>query len=161
MNTLNLQNMTTSQAGKDLIKQAEGWSPVPYHGKADRPGVITIGWGHVVRSHESFTSISQNPTGEFLLSQDLLFAEHDIKRLVKVELNQNQFDALVSFFFNLGDGPDHSTLISLVNQGKFLEAAEEFVKWDHVRDVHGNLVEAEGLKNRRLLEKDLFLKAVN
>src|ERR1700761_1361600 len=156
---MNLQDMRTSVNGRNLVKKFEAWSAIPYHGKADKPGVMTIGWGHVILSFEKFTVLSEQE-GENLLTQDLLFAEHDVKRFVKVELNQNQFDALVSAFFNIGDQLGTSTLIRLVNQCQYTQAGDHFVEWDHGHDEHGNLVEVPGLKTRRLLEKNLWLAPV-
>jgi hypothetical protein len=93
---------------------------------------------------------------------DALFLQ-DIKRYVdgvnaavKVPLNQNQFDALVSFAYNLGNGAlQKSDLLAYVNKKDFAHAALEFPKWCHA----GTEVLA-GLVKRRQAEKDLFLKPV-
>jgi lysozyme len=76
--------------------------------------------------------------------------------MITSQVNQNQFDALVSFTYNLGVGALHgSTLLHLVNQSDFTNAANEFPKWDHA----GGVVVA-GLLRRRLAEQTLFTTPV-
>lgn len=147
-----MQNLTTSQNGINLIKQFEGFSSRAYICPA---GYLTIGFGHVVRG-------SNNPLvnrtislheAEMLLRQDLITFERIVNRLVKIHLNQNQFDALVSFTFNLGGGNlEASTLLRLVNRGKFREAANQFERW-----VYGGGRKLKGLIARRKVEKAVFL----
>lgn len=90
--------MITSQKGLDLIKQSENFSPIPYLCPARQ---WTVGWGHVILRGEKFTSITKQE-GEALLSKDVALTEICINKYVKVPLTQNQFDALVSFIFNIG-----------------------------------------------------------
>jgi lysozyme len=71
-------------------------------------------------------------------------------------VNPNQFDALVSFAFNLGVGAlAHSTLLHYVNQEMFTVAADQFPRWDY---AGGH--ESAGLQKRRLAERTLFLTPV-
>ncbi len=137
-----------SQAGIDLIKRWEG-----FRGKAYLcPGnVWTIGYGHTKNVHQGMC-ISKAQAEE-LLKEDLRHFENAVRQLSKVELNQAQFDALVSFTFNVGVYAfKKSTLLRLVNQGDFLGAAAQFGRW-----VNANGKKLPGLVKRRAEEKRLFL----
>tara|TARA_B100001540_G_C15788217_1_gene634230 strand:- start:1567 stop:1899 length:333 start_codon:yes stop_codon:yes gene_type:complete len=89
-----------TQDGIDLIKRFEGFSPTVYICPAGYP---TIGYGNLVRSGESFNEISETEAEE-LLRKDVESAERAVLRLVNLPLTDGQFDALVSFTFNLGSG---------------------------------------------------------
>ena len=90
---------------------------------------------------------------EQLLKEDLKHFENAVSQLVTVKLNQSQFDALVSFMFNVGVYAfKKSTLLRLINQENFLEAANEFDRW-----VYANRKKLPGLVKRRADEKQLFL----
>jgi lysozyme len=92
-----------------------------------------------------------------LLRMDLAYVEPWITRMVTVPLSQNQFDALVSFAFNVGvTALRYSTLLRLLNQGLYDEAASQFLRWDKAR-VDGKLVPVAGLAKRRQRERLLFL----
>lgn len=135
--------------GIDLIKKWEGLRLTAYICPA---GVLTIGWGHTkgVKRGDTITEYQ----AEKFLQEDYNEAKNAVKRLVSVSLNENQLGALISFVFNLGIGSlAKSTLLKLLNQGKYLEASDEFVKWNHV-----NGQPSVGLTNRRLEEKQLFNK---
>lgn len=90
----------TTQKGLDLIKRFEGFSSTVYICPAGHP---TIGYGHLVRDHEMFETISPEEA-EGLLRKDVESAERAVLRLVNVSLTDGQFDVLVSFTFNLGAG---------------------------------------------------------
>jgi lysozyme len=142
----------TSQVGIDLIKRWEGLRLKAYRCPA---GVWTIGYGHTkgVRADQVITS----SMAEALLRQDLVVFEKAVRRLVKVQLTQNQFDALVSFVFNVGEGAfAKSTLLKLLNQGNYQEAANQFDRW-----IYANRLPLEGLKKRRKAEKKVFLSGMN
>ena len=80
--------------------------------------------------------------------------EKTVNTLVKSKLTQNQFDALVSFVYNVGSGNfSSSTLLVKLNQGKYLEAANEFLKWNRAGGKP-----LSGLTRRRAAERELFLK---
>jgi GH24 family phage-related lysozyme (muramidase) len=90
---------------------------------------------------------------EQLLRADLQEAEDAVSNLVTVPLNENQFSALVSFVFNLGAGElEDSTLLELLNQGKYSEAADQFLRFNT-----DNGEPLEGLTRRREAERQLFL----
>lgn len=91
---------------------------------------------------------------EKLFAMDIQIHENNINKLVKVPLTQGQFDALVSFEFNIGYGAfKDSTLLRLLNAGKYRESAEQFTRWVY----SGGKISA-GLQKRREEEKRLFLK---
>src|SRR5574343_1848938 len=92
--------MRTSQDGIELIKHFEGFRSYPYQCQA---GVWTVGYGHT-RGVTQDTPPVNSVLAEALLVQDLRNSERCVNNLTHVELNQQQFDALVSFVFNLGGG---------------------------------------------------------
>jgi len=151
--------MKTSRAGIDLIKEFEGLRLQAYLCPAGKP---TIGYGHTktvtlddVKKKRKITE----EVADSLLAADIISFEKSVSNLVEVELTQGQFDALVSFAFNFGAGKlQNSTLLRLVNQEKFLQAADEFPKWVNVRNPEtGKLEKLPGLMRRRQAEKQLFL----
>lgn len=115
-----------TQDGIDLIKRFEGFSPTVYICPAGYP---TIGYGHLVRDHETFEEISQEEA-EALLRIDVESAERAVLRLIKVPLTDGQFDALVSFTYNLGSGAlQCSTLRRKVNRQAHAEVPEQLMRW--------------------------------
>lgn len=140
--------MKTSQTGFSLIKQFEGLKTRAYRCPA---GVWTIGYGHTagVKEHDDCTP---EQAGTWLM-EDCLVAELTIDAEVNVPLSQNQFDALVSFVFNLGPGNFiTSTLLYKLNAADYAGAANEFDKW-----VNAGGRRLTGLAKRRAAEKTLFL----
>lgn len=142
---------TTGNGGIALIKQYEGLRLTTYK---DAVGIPTIGYGHVENPNPpGGTRTITAEAAEQILREDLQRFEHDVNNMLTVEVTQNQFDALVSFAFNLGPANlKSSTLLRKVNSGDFNGAAEEFPKWNHA----GGQVLA-GLTARRNAEKNLFL----
>lgn len=140
--------MRTSQTGIDLIKRFEGFSPVAYLCPA---GVWTIGYGHTAGVHEG-DSIDGD-TAEDYLREDLTSAEGAVEKYVKVPLKQWQFDALVSFTFNLGAGNLYSsTLLKKVNRNPDDPSIrQEFEKW-----VYADGRVLQGLVERRKAEADMY-----
>jgi lysozyme len=120
-------------------------------------GWPTIGYGHVVRKGETF---DEPITEEFacdMLDTDLDLMERAVERLTKIYLTSNQFDALVSFCYNLGWGAYQcSTLRQLLNRGEYVAAGEQFTRWVYAK-VGGVLTKLPGLVKRRNSEKNLFL----
>lgn len=115
-----------TQDGIDLIKRFEGFSSTVYICPAGYP---TIGYGHLVRSGESFNEISETEAEE-LLCRDVESAERAVLRLVNVPLTDGQFDALVSFTFNLGSGAfQRSTLRRKVNRQAHAEVPAQLMRW--------------------------------
>jgi lysozyme len=141
--------MQASQTIIDMIKVFEGLRITPYD---DGAGYMTIGYGHRIKPGEAFTVIDKAAANR-LLQQDVSNAAQVVSSLVSVPLTQNQFDAMVSFTFNLGGkNLSESTLLELINQGDYTCAANEFPKWIHA----GGKVKS-GLVNRRAKEQKLFL----
>ena len=136
-----------TEAGLDLIKRFEGFSPKIYICPAGYP---TIGYGHVVLAHEQdqfATGITQAEATE-LLRKDVRIAERAVLRLISVPLTDGQFDALVSFTFNLGAGAlQRSTLRRKVNRGEHEDVPAELIKW-----VWSNDKRLRGLIIRRRAE---------
>lgn len=142
----------TSKKGLELIKKYEGLRLEAYK---DPAGILTIGYGHTKTVKPGM--IINKEMAELLLKIDVMDAENAVRALVNIELNQNQFDALVSFVFNVGKRSfERSTLLKLLNAGKILEAGEEFMRWTKARQP-GGLKELPGLVKRRAEEKALFL----
>lgn len=145
--------MQPSQTAINLIQQSEGLRITPYD---DGAGYMTIGWGHRIKPGESFTIIDRQAATKLLMA-DAINAAGCVDRLVNVPLNQNQFDALVDFTFNLGcQNLASSTLLKLLNQGNYEEAANEFDKW-----IYAGGKVMNGLITRRAKEKQLFLTPIN
>jgi lysozyme len=143
--------MNISKVGIDLIKSFEGVRLVGY---ADIVGVPTIGYGHTgnVKVGQKITQAQADQ----LLKDDLKRFVDGVNSLVKVPLNQNQFDSLVSWSFNLGLGAlKSSTLLKKLNAKDYKGASLEFPKWNK---AGGKVV--SGLTRRRLAEKSLFIKKV-
>lgn len=145
--------MIIGTKGIALIKQFEG---CVLHVYKDVAGLNTIGYGHLIKPGERFTTITQ-AQAEALLHTDVRPFETCVGSLVKVPLNQNQFDALVCFAYNVGCGNlASSTLLKFLNAGDMKSAAEQFLVWNKAR-VNGKLTPVVGLTNRRVAEKALFL----
>ena len=143
--------MRISEEGKQLIRDFEGLRLSAYR---DAVGVLTIGYGHTkgVRPGQVITEAD----AERLLREDL----EPIERQLTADLGedgvlQNQFDALVSFCFNLGVGAYmKSTLRKYVKAGRDDEADREFAKW-----VHAGGRVLPGLVRRRRAEAELYAQA--
>lgn len=140
--------MKTSEAGIMLIKMFEGFSARPYD---DVVGKKTIGYGHLIKDGESFTSMTDEEA-TILLASDLSHAEDCIETFVDVELSQNEYDALISFIFNLGCSAfKGSTLCRLLNNGNKDGASKQFPRWNKAGGK-----EVAGLTRRRLAEQAMF-----
>lgn len=153
--------MKISQNCLDLIKKWEGFRDTAY---LDPVGIPTIGYGTI-----RYPSGKKVQIGDVLSEQEaeaFLHLECEktakiVSELVNVPLNQNQFDALVSFCYNVGVGAfQESTLRKKLNAGDNLEAAQEFDNWVFATE-NGVKRKLEGLVNRRRDEKTLFQKNDN
>lgn len=144
--------MNIGQKGIALIKHFEGCRLTAYKCPA---GIWTIGYGHTgyvsgKKIKEGMTITQQG--ADTLLSQDISLFVKAVNASLTGTITQNQFDALVSFAYNIGiNAFKISTLLKLVNQKKFNLIHDEFLKWDKV-----NKKSCEGLKNRRIKESELF-----
>lgn len=134
--------------GLKLIKHFEGLYLEAY---LDPIGKPTIGWGHTETAQIGM-KITRNQAEE-LLKKDLAKFEAAVADAVKINVDDNQFSALVSFSYNVGARAlFESTLLKFLNQGKIQETANEFLRWDKA----GKQV-LLGLSRRRKAERALFL----
>ena len=145
--------MQTSDKGIALIKEFEGCKLTAYQ---DSVGVWTIGYGWTQpvdgKPIRAGMTIKQE-TAERLLKTGMVSYGSDVSRLVKVGLTQGQFDALVSFTYNLGARSlSTSTLLRKLNAGDYAGAADEFLRWNK---AGGKVL--NGLTRRREAERALFL----
>ena len=146
--------MNISKVGLDLIKSFEGCQLKAYKCPA---GVWTIGWGTTepingIKPHEGMI-ITQQQADELLI-KNLKGYENAVNKYVTYCINQNQFDALVSFAYNCGNGAlKTSTLLKKLNAGDVQGAANEFLRWNK---SNGKVL--NGLTRRREAERKLFLK---
>lgn len=130
--------MTPSDLCIEWIKHSEGCTLIA---KNDN-GKCSIGYGH--RGVPEGTVWTQGQA-EIALKNDIAFAAQAVSRMVYVSLSQGQFDALVDFTFNLGAGDLYSsTLLDLLNQGKYDDVPAQLMRWDHI----GQTV-SPGLQARR------------
>lgn len=137
--------------GEALIKKAEALALKAYKKGNDVP---TIGWGHTLNVRLGDTCTEAQAQQWF--DEDTAVARIAVANAVIVPLNQNQFDALVSFAFNLGGKSLRtSTLLRLLNSGEYEGTAAEFNKW-----VYSHGVKLNGLVTRRAAESALFSEAV-
>ncbi len=148
--------MRVSEVGIALIKRWEGLELESYQ---DIAGVWTIGYGHTETAGPN-QKISEREAEE-LLKRDLEPRERAVSDLTSVPLNQNEFDALVSFVYNVGAGAyRNSTARKRLNRGDRVGAAEALT-WFNKATIGGVLREVTGLTRRRAAEKALFLTPVN
>lgn len=140
------------QLGLDLIKQFEGFSPQIYICPANYP---TIGYGHVVQQNEEFSQGISVAQAEVLLQQDVQLAEQAVWRLIRSPLTNNQFDALVSFTYNLGAGAlQRSTLRRKINRSEHNMVPHELSRW-----VWAGGRKLPGLIKRRNAEAVLYMRS--
>jgi lysozyme len=143
-----MANFTYSDAGLALTRKFEGLNLNSYQ---DQVGVWTIGYGHTGPTIHGGLTITQDQADQ-LLQSDVASSIACVNRAVTAAINQNQFDALVDFVFNLGCAALlSSTLLREVNAGNFAAATQQFLLWDHARGVV-----IQGLRHRRQAESDLF-----
>lgn len=139
--------MKTSNTGVKLIQQWEGYRDTAY---GDVGGVCTIGWGHTTNVCEG--DVIDKETALAYLKEDIEHAEKALERIVKVDLTSNQFDALVSWVFNVGQtAASNSTLVRLLNEEKYEYVPEQLARWNKVK---GKPI--SGLIKRRAAEAVLW-----
>jgi lysozyme len=140
--------MTINDAGIKLIQSFESCKLESYQ---DIKGIWTIGWGHTGPEVKLGQTITQEEADD-LFQKDLDHFNQSVSFLITTNINENQFSALVSFEYNLGDGSlEKSHLLIYVNNSQFDLASEEFPKWDH-----SDGIVVDGLLRRRLAEQTLF-----
>ena len=140
--------MNTSEKGINLIK---GYEQCRLYAYRDSVGVLTIGWGHIKNVYAG-QAITQQQADEFL-KQDLAVVEKVIND-TGLKLSQNQFDALVSWIYNLGAGALYkSTMYKYLKEGRNeIDVTDQLVKW---HNAGGKPL--LGLKRRRVSEANMFL----
>lgn len=141
------ETMNISQNGLELIKHFEGCELEAYKCAA---GVWTIGYGHIKTAEEGMV-ISQSYADE-LLEGEIVEYEDYVNTAVTAPLSQDQFDALVSWTFNLGNGNlNASTMLKVLNRGEYEEVPNQMKRWNK---AGGKVL--EGLIRRREAEANLF-----
>lgn len=135
------------EMAKQLIKNFEGLYLHAYYCPA---GILTIGYGHVVKANEPKTITKEQ--AELYLDADIKKAVSAL-RMVKVPINEKQQSALISFIFNLGAGAlATSTLLRLLNKNDYAGAANQFGRW-----IKAKGKTLPGLVRRREAERKLFV----
>lgn len=140
-------SLKVSDAGVRLIKSFESFRSEPYLCPG---GVVTIGYGHTknVKKGDKITETE----GESLLREDLGRFEKIVSESVTVPLTQNQFDALVSFVFNVGAFAfKNSELLRVLNEGKHERVPDELMRWQFAKGIS-----LAGLERRREAEGRLW-----
>lgn len=146
--------METSSEGIRHLKIFEGFK---YRAYKDTAGFWTIGYGTKIDREDEMKYLHEPITeemAEYFLKRDVITAENAVLNLVSVPLEQWEFDALVSFVYNLGSGKlATSTLLRQLNAGMDKkEVAKQFERW-----VYSGGKVTPGLVKRREAERDLFL----
>ena len=153
--------METSQRGIELIKRYEG---VILHSYLCPAGVISIGFGHTGSDVKKGMIITEEEA-ENLLKKDLKKIEDKLNFSLEhdnITLNQNQFDACISFIFNLGFSAFiFSTLYKKLKQGDYAGASAEFPKWVYITKTDPETgerfkIKLKGSEFRRKSEQELF-----
>lgn len=148
--------MQTSPEGIALIKGFESCrlTAYPDPGTGGAPWTIGYGWTYPVDGKPIKPGMKiDQATADRLLKTGLVSYENDVQKLVKVKLTQNQFDALVSFAYNVGSRAlSTSTLLKKLNAGDNKGAADEFLRWNKAGGK-----EMPGLTKRRKAEREVFL----
>ena len=139
--------MKTSEEGLELIKSFEGCETTAYQ---DSVGVWTIGYGHTKGVEEGQTCSIED--AETMLSDEMVEYEGYINNMVKVELEQHEFDALVAWVYNLGPtNLGESTMLKVLNDGQFGRVPDEMRRWNRAGGQG-----LQGLVRRREAEALLF-----
>ena len=146
--------MRISPRGLSLLKQFEGCSLTTYK---DSAGLFTIGYGHLIADGRTLPDSAKykitQKQADLLLKYDVIPREKAVERLCTVPLNQNEFDALVSFVFNLGAGCfQRSTIRQKLNRGDRAGAAKVLLRYNR---AGGKVI--KGLVTRRMAEFKLFM----
>lgn len=143
-----MPNFVYSKSGVTLT---EGFEALQLTAYKDIKGVWTIGYGHTgPEVHEGLVWTQQQ--AETALANDVMWASRVVNRLVAYPINQNEFDALVDFVYNVGASAfADSTMLRNLNAGDIKNAASQFDLWDHAK---GQVV--AGLLRRRQDETTLF-----
>lgn len=170
-----MNEMKTSQKGLEFITRWEGLILNPY---LDVASLWTIGVGHLIKPTDSFSTITNDQVKSLMaskdknhpvaklsisrdealsiLAKDVAGTEDALRKAIKVPLNQNQFDALVSFGFNCGPGVFRTSgACKALNEGNYAVVPEKLLDWSKAR-IGGVMQVNKGLYNRRVSEGELF-----
>lgn len=148
--------MKLNKRGINFIKDREGYRETAYQ---DEAGVWTIGYGTTFINGRRVTrhNICDRQMAEFWLLDDVDSTEQFISDIVKIKLNQNEFNALVSLAYNIGFGAfTNSTLLRTLNREQTVYG-DLFFRWCKIT-VKGKKVTSNGLLNRRHLEYEMFIR---
>ena len=155
---LQAYSMKTSDKGIELI---HSWEQFRHKAYADSGGTWTVGWGSTrifgrsVRKGDYVTK----EEGDEQFRKDLAYFENAVESYVKVGVNQNQYDALLSLCYNIGAGGlKRSKVLKYLNENNLYKAGESFMR--HIYTRHRKtkkLIKLRGLVRRRKAEKELFL----
>lgn len=142
-----------SEKGLALIKYFEGFRPYPYR---DSAGLLTIGFGHLMRPGENIPVPLLGKAASDLLKKDAAFAVRGVNRLTTAPLKMGQFSVLVSFTFNLGEGAyKYSTLRKRVNSHAHDDVPYQLSRWVYVTK-NGQKLKIKGLERRRKIEGKIY-----
>jgi len=148
---------TVNKATIDLIKSFEGFSAKAYHDSIDPPNVDTIGYGSILYEDGRKVKVGDQDITEQraiqLLMWEVNLKSKAVSKLITSKVNDNQFGALVSFAYNLGEGNlSSSTLLKKVNINPNDPSIQlEFDKW-----IYSNHLPVKGLERRRRAEWTLY-----
>jgi len=143
-----VNHMKTNAQAITLIKEFEGLKLKPY---ADLGGKLTIGWGHLIKPGEKFTTIT-SAQAETIFLKDLAEAEAIVTKSVRIALNSNQFSALAALAFNIPKAFANTTLVDVLGALRFDDAPEQILRWHRMGKKP-----VKGLIRRRAAEAMLFV----
>lgn len=144
----------------DIIKEYEGFSPVPYTCPA---GLKTIGYGHVIGRGESYNRITEWQA-DCLFAQDIAKSIYNLQEIAPElfddDSDVNKIVAILSFVYNIGETKFRkSTLLKRISEKNWSAAGNEILRWDKTTDPKtGNKIALAGLTKRRQAEALLFME---
>ena len=149
-----------SKNGIKEIRESEG---VEFEVYKDSAGLFTVGVGHLLVFPQDKWLMNKRLTikeVDSILKSDLKRFEDNLNKVIKVEINQNQYDALVSFAFNIGNNAfNTSSALRVLNNNQFDKVGSKMILYNKIY-LNGSLRVSGGLTNRREKEIDLFYKLV-
>jgi lysozyme len=144
-----VDNCVVSDAGLALVKHFEGYSPIVYE---DAAGYPTIGFGHLIKPGEKTQEPLLGDAAERLLQKDIAPKAAAVNQYVRVPLFQGQYDSLISWTYNLGEGAlKSSTMLKKINAGRHDEVPGQMKRWNR---AGGKVL--KGLERRHEAEAALY-----